>query len=192
MPSADSTKRRNNSVRFVADSRGSSAGSRGTSSESDHARARASGAGGTGGDVNDDDDDDDDDDGGGGGGGGGGKRATTPMVDDDDDEPRQRRKSMGHGLGRGKGRIGKAPRTKTTNLHRLNMAEKLLVLVEKHSKLHKLKLEQQAQILCMGKAESKALAHITARCGDISTLSNPFGSLIRSQSELLMVIIRLD
>ena len=64
MPSADTTKRRNNSVRFVADSRGSSAGSRGTSSESDHARARASGAGGTIADVNDDDDD--------GGGGGGG------------------------------------------------------------------------------------------------------------------------
>jgi hypothetical protein len=49
----------------------------------------------------------------------------------------------------------------------------------------KLKLEQQAQILCMGKAESKALAHITARCGDISTLSNPFGSLIRSQSDFI-------
>ena len=64
MPSADTTKRRNNSVRFVADSRGSSAGSRGTSSESDHARAHASGAGGTIADVNDDDDDD-------GGGGGG-------------------------------------------------------------------------------------------------------------------------
>jgi hypothetical protein len=46
------------------------------------------------------------------------------------------------------------------------MADKLLVLVEKHSQLHPLKLEQQAQILCRGKAECKALAHITARSLD--------------------------
>ena len=86
MPSADSTKRRNNSVRFVADSRGSSAGSRGTSSESDHARARASGAGGTGGDVNDDDDDEDGGGGGGGGGGDGLKVESENGSDTDEDD----------------------------------------------------------------------------------------------------------